>query len=79
MKKIYALVLFMAILVGYISSQQISEDAIDIGKYSEHLMHYFENKNDAIIFETVSIYKNEDNIGMLDRIDSIILFFFIWN
>jgi hypothetical protein len=39
-------------------------------------MHYFENKNDAIIFETISIYKDGDNIEMLDTIDSIIIFFF---
>jgi hypothetical protein len=78
MEKIYGIIFFMLVMVSCISPPQIYENRIEItiDEYSEHLMHYFENKNDAIIYETISIYKNNDNIGMLDRMDSMIIFFF---
>ena len=59
-------------------SPRTYENAIPItmDEYGEHLMHYFENKNDAIIYETISIYKNDAYTGMLDQLDGIVLFFF---
>ena len=78
MKVVYSLVFFLILMGGCASSPQTSENTINItiNEYSEHLMHYFENKNDTIIYETISVYRNNDNIGMLDMVDSIIIFFF---
>ena len=76
MKVTYSAVFLAIAMIGCASSPQIPEVTITIDEYGEHLMHYFENKNDAIIYETISIYKNDDNTAMLDRIDSIVVFFF---
>jgi hypothetical protein len=78
MKKIHIIVFVALVLAGCASLPQISKDTINvsINEYSEHLMHYFENKNDAIVYETINIYRNDKNTGILDRIDSMIIFFF---
>ena len=49
---------------------------ITVNQYSEKLMHYFENKNDNIIFETISIYMDKTNAYILDTLDSQLIFFF---
>ena len=49
---------------------------ITIEKYSENLMHYFLNKNDSIIYETISIYENKNYEGRLEQIDDITIYFF---
>jgi hypothetical protein len=73
---------FWTILVGCAGTQkvlgnpsEITIPQITLETYSEHLMHYFENKNDSIIYETISIYENEEYNGMLDQVDNLLLFF----
>jgi hypothetical protein len=39
-------------------------------------MHYFENKNDEIIFETISVYQDRANILFLNSMDPLLIFFF---
>ena len=80
MKVTYRVMLFAIVFatIGCAGSPRTSENTvhITIDEYGERLMHYFENKNDAIIYETISIYKNADYAGMLEQIDGIIFFFF---
>jgi hypothetical protein len=86
MKSIMSILAVVYFLVGCIGTPQnsdnISEESsetipeITIGEYYQHLMHYFENKNDLLIYETISIYQNNDDIEMLERLDNTILFFF---
>jgi hypothetical protein len=79
--KTVGMFIFLTVIIGYINAQNRSQDQfeileISINEYSEHLMCYFENKNDEIIYETINIYKNDNNIEMLGGIDSILIFFF---
>jgi hypothetical protein len=79
--KLLGMSIFFVVFIGCTSTQTPSQNKIEIpeisiDEYSGHLMHYFENKNDEIIYETISIYKNDNYIAMLDKIDSIIIFFF---
>ena len=78
MKSLYGIALFSILMSCCASSPQISESTknITVNEYSDYLMHYYENKNDSIIFDTISVYKDDNNIEMLDTIDSIIIFFF---
>jgi hypothetical protein len=81
MKNLFGFTICFIALAGCVSSPAVSADSIELveislEEYSEHLMHYFENKNDDIIYETISVYDDENNIPMLDRIDSIVIFFF---
>jgi hypothetical protein len=78
MKKIMGVFVLLAFLTGYAGTQNISDikiPQITLETYSEHLMHYFENKNEAIIYETISIYENEDYNAMLGQVNNILLFF----
>ena len=77
MKVIYIAVFFSILMIGCAGSPRIPENAdITMEEYSEHLTRFFENKNDTIIYETISIYKNDDNAEALDTVDSILIFFF---
>jgi hypothetical protein len=78
MKKYLAIFVFLGILIGCTTGPKFPQKPLEItiDEYSEHLMHYFENKNDTIIYETISIYENDDNVQILGTIDSIIVFFF---
>jgi hypothetical protein len=71
MKKIIPFfVIFLQI--GFI----INAQSITINDYINHLMHYFESKNDEIILETLEIYTKTTQDEILDRIDEITIFFF---
>ena len=63
-------------LTNYCFSQKSSNNSITAGNYEEHLMHYFENKNDDIIHETINIYQNSNYRHMLDTLDQLLIFFF---
>lgn len=82
MKMIVNIFVLLAVFVGYAGSQEGLKNSseiiipqITLDTYSEHLMHYFENKNDEIIYETISIYENEEYNETLDQVDNILLFF----
>lgn len=62
-------------LAGYAAAQG-NVPPITFEDFSAHLMHYFENKGDSIIHETISIYENNSYAEMLDQADNILLFFF---
>ena len=75
MKRISIFLVVLFVFTGYAGTQEnISE--ITLENFSEHLMHYFENKNDLIIYETISIYENNTYRSMLDQVDNLLIFFF---
>jgi hypothetical protein len=71
----------MFVLTGCAGIPQNSEKPsetipeITMEEFEEHLMNYFLDKNDKIIYETISIYRNNDYTEMLEQIENIILFF----
>jgi hypothetical protein len=67
-KVIFLVLLF--VFIGYARTQEIIPK-ITIEDFSEHLMHYFENKNDLIIYEAISIYENNNYRRILDQIDNV--------
>jgi hypothetical protein len=78
MKKIIVVFVLLFFLICYAGTQNVSDikiPQITLETYSKHLMYYFENKNEAIIYETISIYENEDYNAMLSQIDHTLLVF----
>ena len=75
MKGIMIFIVVLFVPIGYIGAQE-NIPKITFEDFSEHLMHYFENKNDLIIYEAISIYENNNYRGMLDQADNLLLFFF---
>ena len=71
------IIIFMVILFVFAGCAGTQENIPEITfeDFSENLMHYFENKNDLIIYETISIYENNNYSRMLDQADNILLFF----
>lgn len=77
MKKSICLIVFIVITNICYAQFNLNElPKITMDQYSDKLMHYFENKNDDIIFETISVYKDEANASILQAIDSQLIFFF---
>ncbi|MDR0316173.1 MAG: hypothetical protein LBH97_04655 [Treponema sp.] len=82
MKRTISILAVVCVLAGCAgvpkSSDNISGKSSEVTfeEYEEHLMRYFLNKNDLIIYETISIYRNNDYAEMLEQVDSILLFFF---
>jgi hypothetical protein len=78
MRKIISLLAILFILVAHVEAQRNSGNIskVTLEEFSENLMHYFENKNDSIIYEAISIYQNRNYANMLDQVDNILLFFF---
>ncbi|MDR0322184.1 MAG: hypothetical protein LBI28_11825 [Treponema sp.] len=82
MRRTISILVVMFIFASCAGTPQNSDNSsgespeITLEEYSDHIMHYFENKNDLIIYETISIYKNKNYTGMLEQVDNIILFFF---
>jgi hypothetical protein len=60
---------------GYVGAQD-NIPTITLDSFSEHLMRYFENKNDSIIFEAIIRYRNNNYTSMLEQVDNLLLFFF---
>jgi hypothetical protein len=75
MKRVIFFLVVFFVFAGYAGTQEIIPK-ITFENFSEHLMHYFEEKNDLIIYEAISIYENNNYRGMLDQVDNLLLFFF---
>ena len=75
MKKAIIFHFILFLFIGYVGSQEVIPK-ITIETFEEHLMHYFENKNDILIYEIISIYENNNYRKMLDQLDNHLLFFF---
>ena len=71
MKKISIMILFFISFSGVIFSQNISRE-----EYNKLAMHYFETKDERIIYETIEIYKNDIQNSNFDKFDSNVMFFF---
>jgi hypothetical protein len=68
MKKKTILLFVLSQMVLNINAQNIT-----LNQYSNNLMHYFENKNNDIILETINVYKN----GLKhDNLETTVMFFF---
>jgi hypothetical protein len=75
MKKGIIFIVVLFVFASFVAAQD-NIPKITLEDFSEHLMHYFENKNDLIIYETISIYENNTYVKMLDQVDNLLLFFF---
>jgi predicted Zn-dependent peptidase len=75
MKRFSIFFVTLFVSVGFAGTQE-EIPRITLQDFSRHLMHYFENKNDLIVYEAISIYENNNYGKMLDQIDNILLFFF---
>jgi len=73
MKRITVFMVVLFVFVSYAGTQE--NIPVTFEDFSEHLMHYFENKNDLIIYEIISIYENNNYRRMLDQVDNTLLFF----
>jgi hypothetical protein len=69
-KGFFILFVFLKISI-LINAQNLTKN-----EYNAHLMHYFENKNDTIIFETIDSYEKESQGEILDKMDTQIMLFF---
>jgi hypothetical protein len=71
------IMIFLVVLFVSVSNAGTQENIPEITfeDFSEHLMHYFENKNDLIIYEIISIYENNNYRRILDQVDSNLIFF----
>jgi hypothetical protein len=72
MRRIVIFYLFFTQIVALLFTQNIAVD-----EYNRQKNHYFENKNNDIISDTIEIFRNEiDNINNPDRFISNLTFFF---
>jgi len=75
MKKFVIFLIIFSVFICNAGTQEIIPK-ITIEDFEEHLMHFFENKNDLLIYEVISIYENSKYRRMLDQLDNHLLFFF---
>jgi hypothetical protein len=68
------LIVFLSIANAQDSISNLPEISID--QFEENIMKYFLYKNDSIIYEAISIYKNIEYMHMLEEIDQTLMFFF---
>lgn len=76
MRKFLFLIILILSVNLWAQETVIKIPKITIDKFSENLMKYFLNKNDQIIYETISVYENKSYTEMLDSIDNIVLIFY---
>ena len=76
MKTTFLIIFFISSINLLAQEATINIPRITIDRFSENLMYYFLNKNDQIIYDTISIYENNNYVEMLDSIDNIVLFFY---
>jgi len=76
MKNTFLIIFFILSINLWAQEATINIPRITIDRFSENIMRYFLNKNDQIIYETISIYENKNYTNILDSIDNNILFFY---
>ena len=75
MKKCILLMIIFSIIIVNIHAQE-NIPVITLEKYIDNMQSYFQNKNDRIIYETISVYENNLYMFMLDQLDNILVYFF---
>lgn len=79
MQRIISILFVLCVLTACAGSPSKSSNTIPeitFDEYGEHLMDYFLDKNDQIIYETINIYRNKEYAELLEQVDNMILFFF---
>jgi hypothetical protein len=78
MKKITCYIVVLIAFLGTVNAQNGIGNlpVITIDQFEENIGKYFLNKNDSIIYEAISIYKNVNYTHMLEDMDQTLVFFF---